>query len=147
MLVLAWVLAARAAVAPMVQAGTVLARYEQALASFNEGRQQRAQRQFQDLLQRADLPIDLQDNCSYWLGESRYAQRAWLDAMACFLKVLEHPQSNKEEDARLKIALCWQNLGDPARACREARALLGRFPSCEAAPRARRLLEHCRVRG
>lgn len=125
----------------------MLARYEQALAAFNAGRAQAAQRRFEELLARADLPPDLRDNCSYWLGEALYARRQWLDAAACFLKVLEHPQSNKEEDARLKMALCWRNLDQPERACREARALLGRFPAGEAAPRARRLLERCRGRG
>lgn len=128
---------------PPVKSGTILAQYEQALASFNAGRADRARGQFEDLLQRTDLPEDLRDNCSFWLGEAWYAKRAWLDALSCFLKVLEQPESNKEEDARLKIALCWQNLGEPQRACAEARALLGRFPDGEAAPRARRLLERC----
>jgi TolA-binding protein len=126
-----------------VQDGTVLARYEQALASFNAGRSTQARTQFEQLLRRADLPEDLRDNGVFWLGECWYAERAWLDALACFLKVLEHPGSNKEEDARLKIALCWQNLKEPERACAEARALLARFPAGEAAPRARRLLERC----
>jgi TolA-binding protein len=126
-----------------VKSGTLLAQYEQALASFNAGRAERARAQFEGLLTRPDLPLDLRDNCSYWLGEAWYAQKAWLDALACFLKVLEQADANKEEDARLKIALCWQNLGEPERACTEARTLLGRFPTGESAPRARRLLERC----
>lgn len=118
-------------------------RYDAAVASFNAGRHQAAGRDFEALLRDPALPDDLRDNCMYWLGESHYARRQWLDALACFQKVLEHVQSNKEEDARLKIALCWLNLGDTGRACREARALVERFPDCEAAPRARRLLERC----
>jgi TolA-binding protein len=126
-----------------VKNGTLLAQYEQALESFNAGRAERAGEQFQDLLARADLPEDLRDNCSFWLGEARYSKRAWLDALSCFLKVLEHTGSNKEEDARLKIALCWQQLGEIERACAEARTLLGRYPDGSSAPRVRRLLELC----
>jgi len=130
-----------------VRAGTVLGRYEQAVAFFNDDRVSQARRAFETLLADSTLPGDLRDNCYYWLGETHYAREAWLDALACFFKVLEHPQSNKEEDARLKTALCWQHLGERERACREARALLERFPAGEAAPRARRLLERCRSRG
>lgn len=132
------------AAAPAVKGNTALARYEQAVADFDAHRLDQARRAFEKLLQDASLPADLQDNCFYWLGESHYAREAWQDALGCFLKVLEHPDSNKEEDARLKLAMCWQNLGERGRACSEARALLGRFPSGPNAQRARRLLERCR---
>lgn len=129
--------------APALKGDTALARYEQAVADFDAKRRDRARKGFESLLQDPGLPADLQDNCYYWLGESHYARGAWQDALGCFLKVLEHELSNKEEDARLKLALCWQNLGERDRACAEARALLGRFPGSDAAPRAKRLLERC----
>jgi TolA-binding protein len=132
------------AATPAVKGNTALARYEQAVADFDAHRNDRARKSFESLLQDASLPADLQDNCYYWLGESHYAREAWQDALGCFLKVLEHEESNKEEDARLKLALCWQNLGERDRACSEARALLGRFPAGASAPRAKRMLERCR---
>lgn len=135
------------AAAPALKGNTVLARYEQAVADFDANRQNKARKSFESLLQDSALPVDLQDNCYYWLGESHYAQGAWQDALGCFLKVLEHEQSNKEEDARLKLALCWQNLGEGHRACAEARALLERFPGGVTAARARRLVERCSPRG
>lgn len=70
-------------------------------------------KQFQDLAERKDGGV-LKSNAHYWAGESYYASGNFVLALAEFDQVLLMPLSNKEEDARLKIALCylrlrWQN--------------------------------------
>jgi TolA-binding protein len=116
-------------------------RYAAALQSFKSAEYDEARAQFQALLQSPDLRPSFSDNCYFWMGESYYAQKSWLDAATCFFKVLEYPRSNKEEDARMKIALCWFNLGDRARACTESQSLLTQFPYTHFARRAHQLVE------
>jgi len=118
-----------------------VARYEAALDAFQAGAYVDARAAFERLLAAADLRSDYQDNCYFWIGECRYAVKDYLGALACFFKVLEFPWPNKEADARMKIALCWFNLGDRGRACLEARTLAERAPDGPFAERARRLTE------
>jgi TolA-binding protein len=120
---------------------TFVERYEATLESFRRGDYGEAQAGFQQLLGAPDLRSDYQDNCYFWIGECQYARRDYLDALASFSKVLEFPWPSKEIDARMKIALCWFNLGERARACLEADALVARDPEGPFAVRARRLAE------
>ncbi len=115
--------------------------YQQALGQFRAGEYANAEEGFSALLTGPERNSKLLDNCYYWLGECRYADQAWLDALSYFYKVLEFPWPGKEEASRLKIALCWQNLGDSERACLEARALFELFPEGEYEARAKRLAE------
>lgn len=115
--------------------------YQVSLEAFRAGRYADADRGFSTLLLNPHRRSEYLDNLYYWLGECRYADQAWLDAMSCFLKVLEFPWPGKEESARMKIALCWQNLNEPARACAEATTLKDRFPDGEYAARAERLMQ------
>lgn len=118
-----------------------LGRYDAALERFRAGDYAPAQTALENLLGSDDLRADYQDNCYFWIGECQYARKNYLDALASFFKVLEFPWPNKDADARMKIALCWFNLGDRPRACLEAGALAAREPDGPFAARARRLME------
>ncbi len=115
------------------------ARYDAALQLFQSGQYAVAVLAYQDLLLAEDLRPTYADNCYFWMGESYYAQKLWLDASACFFKVLEFPWPNKEEDARMKLALSWFNLGDRPRACAEISSLLNLFPQTRFQKRAAKL--------
>jgi len=52
----------------------------------------------------------LRPNCIYWEGECWFALRDFLRALMTFERVLSTPQSNKEEDARYKAAICCARL-------------------------------------
>jgi len=121
-------------------------RYQAALHAFDTQEYDQAQNMFQNLLQSSDLRPSYSDNCYYWMGECSYAKKEWLDAITFFFKVLEYPRSNKEEDARMKIALSWFNLGERPRACAEVQSLLTLFPETNFAYRATQLAElSCQV--
>ncbi|MCA9787586.1 MAG: hypothetical protein H6678_14240 [Candidatus Delongbacteria bacterium] len=122
-----------------VLAATPPAGYTRAVELVGAG-QYRAARTLLDSLIRTDaLPTDLKDNGQFWLGECHYAQHAWLDAMLCYERCLAEPNANKAEVAQLRVALCWTNLGQEARGCREARRLLARWPRGEHTTQAQRL--------
>lgn len=115
--------------------------YTRAVELIGAGKFQPAQVLLDSLLEHDSLPVDLVDNGHYWLGESLYGQKAWLDAMLAFERCLAEPAANKAEAAQLKIGLCWYNEGRPERACREARRLLQRWPQGEHTAQARRLAQ------
>ncbi len=117
-------------------------RYTAALAGFKARLYVQAEKDFRELLQEESLQESLRDNCWYWIGECHYAKGAWLDALAEFSRVVGWPGSNKMEAAQLKIALCWQNLDENARACRTARAMKTLWPAGEYTSQAERMIRN-----
>ncbi len=118
---------------------TVVSRYEQALALFERGAYAKSKAVLEQLSTDTDLSPGLLDNCYFWIGECYYAEEAYLDAIACFFKVLDYPRANKAEAAHMKIALAWYNLGERDKSCRETRRLIRLHPEGEYLARARRL--------
>ena len=86
--------------------------YALALKKLDSGDAPRARELLTDFL--AKFPSDpLASNAQYWLGETWYAEKKYLDAIVEFRKVLqEHKGSDKEPDALLKIGLSFQSRGD-----------------------------------
>ena len=66
-------------------------------------------------------------------------EKAWLDALACYLKVLDYPRANKAEASRYKIARSWFQLGERDKACAETETLLELYPAGDFYERATRL--------
>ena len=77
------------------------------------------------------------ENARYWLGECRYAQGAYADALADFRAVSGPPTSEKEDDALLKAGLCCLKLGRQAEARESFEKLLREYPLSEYAEKAR----------
>ncbi len=113
--------------------------YERAVNLFNHQQYTEARGILQDLLRREDRKSSLLDNCYFWMGECYYAEKAWLDALACYFKVLDYPRANKAEASRYKIARSWFQLGEREKACAETQTLLEMYPAGEFHERATRL--------
>jgi TolA-binding protein len=106
--------------------------YDKALATFRGAKvkadYEQAAAQFAALTQRKDAG-SLQGNTIFWLAESYYGLKDYLRALNCFEKVLLTPKSNKEEDARYKVAVCYVRLGWNDAAKWELTRFLRDFPS------------------
>lgn len=95
---------------------------------------------FAKLSERKDAGI-LIANVYYWQGECYYDLKEYEHALSCFEKALLYPQSNKEEAARFKVAICNLTLGNKATAKWEFSRFLRDYPSSNLAPRVRKELQ------
>jgi tol-pal system protein YbgF len=76
------------------------------------------------------------DNAMYWRGEAYFARGEYARATEQFEGVLSRfPAGNKVPDALLKLGVCAQKAGDPARARAYFDRLAQQFPESEAARR------------
>ena len=90
---------------------------------------------------------DLADNAQYWIGECEYAQRKFTTAVEAFQKVFHYPETEKDDDAQLKLGLCYLELGDRERALVELKRLVVDYPKSEYLGRAEELIEKIRLEG
>jgi TolA-binding protein len=79
----------------------------------------------------------LKANSIYWAAECYYDLKNYLKALNCFEKVLLLPQSNKEEAARYKVAVCYARLGWTEAARWELNRFVRDFPSSSLAGKAK----------
>lgn len=80
-------------------------------------------------------------NAVYWIGESFYLEKNYPQAILTFKDVTRRfPKHHKAAAALLKIAMCYQMLGEKDNATLYLRALLKDHPKSEPAPAARKLL-------
>ncbi len=76
------------------------------------------------------------DNAMYWRGECYFAKGDWARASEQFEgTVTRYPAGNKVPDALLKLGMCSQKLGNPAKAKTWFDRLIEQFPRSEAARR------------
>ncbi len=120
-------------------AGSFRARYEEALSLYNNRHYREAIRKFQALIQE-NPNNSLSDNCQYWIGECYYSLGKYNQALVEFQKVFTFPNSNKEDDAQLKIGMTYLRLGDKARAKEAFKTLIENYPKSEYVPIAKRYL-------
>ncbi|MBL7190469.1 tetratricopeptide repeat protein [bacterium] len=114
--------------------------YNKALEEFKQKRYPKALELFQTLIER-DRNHKLADNCQYWIGETYYATKDYQKALIEFEKVFSYASTNKDDDAQLKLGLCYIRMNDNASAKRELTRLLSNYPDSEYTELARRLLE------
>jgi tol-pal system protein YbgF len=109
--------------------------YDAALAQVNARRYPEALDAFAAfLLKWPDHPNA--DNAMYWRGESYFAQGETARAAEQFEgTIARFPLGNKVPDALLKLGICYQKLGDPARAKTYFDKLAREFPRSEATRR------------
>jgi len=79
----------------------------------------------------------LKANTIYWAAECYYDLKNYLKALNCFEKVLILSQSNKEEAARYKVAVCYARLGWNEAARWELNRFVRDFPSSTLAGKAK----------
>lgn len=85
-------------------------------------------------------PVDLADNCVYWIGECAYAMKQYKEAIDQFRKVFAFNVSEKKDDAQIMIANSYYALGDKASAKKEYNKFLEKYPGSPYAKRARERL-------
>jgi len=113
--------------------------YKEALSVFQDRQYQTALTEFQRLLQ-SDANNSLSDNCQYWVGECYYGMMNYNQAIVEFNKVFAFTDSNKSDDAQLKLGLCYIQLGDKAQARSELERVLTGYPKSEYTAKAKNYL-------
>ncbi len=114
-------------------------RYQIALQEYRNRNYNTAIRLFEELLQ-LDSNNSYSDNCQYWIGECYYALGMYQRALVEFEKVFAFVNSNKEDAAQLKIALCYKNLNQIDNAKEALQRLIVKYPKSEYIGLAKRLL-------
>ena len=104
--------------------------YAKAREQHKDRRFDEAVARFSHILERAP-DSDLADNARYWIGEARYLQRRFRQALAEFTKVLAYPYTEKADDAQLMIARSYLALGESDQAMAAFRKLLENYPGSE----------------
>ena len=97
-------------------------------------------RGFQELLL-SNKKHDLSENCQYWMGESYFSKGQYDIALEAFYKVFDYPNENKEDDAQLKIGICYIKLEDTIRAKKELQKYIDQFPHGEFVSKAKSYLK------
>lgn len=111
--------------------------YEAALRDKMGGNFDLALREFTDYLAWFG-DTEMAPNAQYYIGEIRYNQKNYQEAVEAFDKVLEaYPVNSKTADARLMKARALAELGQREAAVQELRALIKAAPNSAAARRAR----------
>ena len=126
-----------AAPAPVAEGSMdVAAVYARSREQHKERRFDEAVAGFSEILERAP-DSDLADNARYWIGEARYLQRRFRQALAEFTKVHAYPYTEKADDAQLMIARSYLALGESDQAMAAFRKLLQNYPGSEYVDEAR----------
>ncbi|MDB5049753.1 MAG: ybgF [Fibrobacteres bacterium] len=77
------------------------------------------------------------DNCYYWMGECQFAQGNYAKAIVGFRKVFTFPETEKADDAQLKLGYCYLRLGDKKVAAEEFKKVVSLYPDSEYTERAK----------
>ena len=111
-------------------------RYEEALETYRASKYQDAIQRFEALLNTGTKHL-LSVNCQYWIGESYYGLTNYQQAIVAFEKVFTFEKEHKDDDAQLKLGICYYRMNDRERAKQEFQKLLDAYPESEYVSRAR----------
>jgi tol-pal system protein YbgF len=125
---------------PVAGSGTYQQRYDRARALYESRHYKEAVQEFEALLS-TDSNHKLADNCQYWIGECYYGMRAYNQAIIEFEKVFTFADSDKNDDAQLKLGLCYTRTGNVGKAKLEFQKLLDNYPDSEFVSRAQYYLQ------
>ncbi len=73
----------------------------------------------------------MSDNCQYWIGESYYDMGNYEQAIISFEQVFSFTNSNKDDDAQLKLGICYHKLNNQEKAKEEFQRLITYYPDSE----------------
>ena len=110
--------------------------YQGALYYYRHEQYNRALVEFDRLLQEAPMS-EWSDNAQYWKGECYYGLGKYQQALIEFTKVFAFSNTDKADDAQLKIARCHLRREDRDRALAALRKLIDEYPDSEYVPTAR----------
>ncbi|MDQ3002871.1 MAG: tetratricopeptide repeat protein, partial [Fibrobacterota bacterium] len=91
---------------------------------------------FEELLQKFPAST-YADNCNYWIGECHFAMGNFAKAIAGFRQVFTFPETEKADDAQLKLGYCQLRLGDKKLAAEEFKKVVSLYPDSEYTERAK----------
>jgi tol-pal system protein YbgF len=115
--------------------------YRSALVLYGQSRLADARRAFQEVYE-ADQQGDLADNALFWIGETYFAAKDYVNAMRYYGRVTaDYADQNKAPDAMLKTALAQEKTGDLALARRTMQQVIERYPYSSSASTAKQELQ------
>jgi tol-pal system protein YbgF len=115
--------------------------YRNAIVLFGQGKLADARRGFQGVFE-ADQQGDLADNALFWIGETYFAAKDYVNAMRFYARVTnEYAEENKAPDAMLKTALAQERTGDLSLAKRTLQQVIARYPYSSSASTAKQELQ------
>lgn len=118
--------------------------YDLAFSRLRDGHYRQAAADFQAFIQRYPNS-ELIGDAYYWLGESYYVDRDFLQAKQAYLTLgSRYPDNPKLPDALLKLGYSYGELGDRAKARQVLEKLIGTFPASSAASLAEQHLQRLR---
>lgn len=86
-------------------------KYNSAMEYFYRHDYDRAVAQLQNLIE-TNASNPQAGACQYWIGESRFAQGKYYQAISEFTKVFAFESSDKQDDAQLMLGMAFMKLGD-----------------------------------
>ena len=137
--------AAPQVLSPQPQAALVGAKiagdYRNAIVLYGQSKLSDARRAFQEVFE-ADQHGDLADNALFWIGETYFATKDYVNAMRYYARVTtEYADQNKAPDALLKTALAQERTGDLALARKTLQQVIERYPYSSSASTAKQELQ------
>jgi tol-pal system protein YbgF len=114
--------------------------YDQGMTLVRQEKSEEGRKLLTEFMQ-TDPKSALTPNAIYWMGESYFVDKNYAQAILTFKDVTRRfPKHHKAAAALLKIAMCYQQMGEKDNATLYLRALLREHPKSEPAPAARKML-------
>lgn len=115
--------------------------YRNAIVLYGQGKLAEARRGFQEVYE-ADEHGDLADNALFWIGETYFAAKDYVNATRYYMRVTsDYADQNKAPDALFKTALSQERTGDLALARKTLQQVIDRYPYSSAASTAKQELQ------
>lgn len=135
----------RTQLSPAPQAALVGAKiagdYRNAIVLYGQNKLGEARRAFQEVYE-ADQQGDLADNALFWIGETYFAAKDYVNALRFYGRVInDYADQNKAPDAMFKTALAQERTGDLALARRTLQQVIERYPYSSSASTAKQELQ------
>ena len=118
--------------------------YEKALQAFDKQQYSEASG-FLGKIMAVNSRGSLADNAQYWLGECAYAVKDYTGALEAFKRVFQFADTEKDDDAQLKLGYCYLRLGDSESALIEYKRLTVDYPDSEYLQRAEEQIRRIRA--
>ncbi len=105
-------------------------KYNEAFQFYKDHQYLEAIQKFKNLISE-NSNHKLSDNCQYWIGECYYDMKNYEQAIISFEKVFSFTDSNKDDDAQLKLGICYHRLNQNDKAKEEFQRLITYYPDSE----------------